>query len=101
MKSFLLRAALFGLIFWLFVTTMIALPSFRFCSETDMADHPGQHVTLCSAFPQGANPRAPRRPPMAVIAGAGQTSLVLTALCLVFLGLGRVLFVAMRRGVIK
>ncbi len=99
MKSFLIRAGLFGLIFWLFVTTMLALPSFRFCGNTQAAA--GQSVMLCSAFPEGVNPRAARRPPMAIIAGAGQTSLVLTALCLVCLGLGRVLFVAMRHGVIK
>ena len=94
MKSFVLRAAVFGVIFWLFVTSVLAFPSFRYCNVTSMPGAP--RVTLCSAFPDGVNPRVHPRTPMAIIAGAGSTSLILTALALGSLVLGRVLFFVIR-----
>jgi hypothetical protein len=97
MKSFLLRAGLFGLVFWLFVTAMLSLPSFRYCKTDAAPGVPGARITLCSAFPEGVNPRVPVRTPTAIIAGAGQTSLILTALTLTFVGLGAVLFGFIRR----
>jgi hypothetical protein len=95
MKSFLVRAALFAVIFWLFVTAMIALPSFRHCSVYS-APGPGSRVTLCSAFAE--RPGLVRRTPAQIITGAGKTSLILTAITLVFLGLGRLAFIYIRRG---